>query len=413
MVQAAAQSPEPLEVSAPRLQANGGSFVLSATLRLGDRRWEVDFRSDAELACSWEPFLVLALPAAMHLGRPLVVPGEVSPLLLARLPELQSTWAAGEPSVRPVEVLAPPGSPPRLAAGRASALFFSGGVDSFHSLLELDADLSALVFVDGFDLHPHQRDLYARALASVREVAASFGKRLICVQTNLRAFADELGDWGIHFHGPAKAAVALALAPAVRRCHFSGERLLPGNRDCSRLELDPLWSTEQVEILHVGHDVTRFDKLRRIAPDPRVRGHLRVCWENRGGRYNCGECSKCIRNMAALRALGWLDSVATFDRPLKPREVRRRLGITGISSRTGVEDIVGHLRVTGRDPELLRVLERILARHAWEVRHPRAHRAAQHCRAFPGRALRKLWRLLHTARRSIAPPAEGNPHVGA
>jgi len=39
---------------------------------------------------------------------------------------------------------------------------------------------------------------------------------------------------------------------------------------------------------------------------------LRVCWENRGGRYNCGTCEKCLRTMAELYLAGALERCRTL-----------------------------------------------------------------------------------------------------
>lgn len=385
--------PEAIHVSTPRLQAGPDGWRLSATLTVDLRAWEVWFHSaEAELACAVEPFVALALPAAMHLRRRLVVEGEVSPRLLAQLPELQRIWIKKEPLVGPAALIAAAGVPQPQAQGREAALFFSCGVDSFHSLLEHQSELTALIFVDGFDVSLNNRALYAEVWQNVRETAAGFGKRLIRVETNLRQFTDSVGDWGYVFHGPAKGAVGLALAPTVGRCFVSGERLRPETRESSCSELDPLWSSEAVEMIHVGNTVGRFEKLRRISADPYVQRQLRVCWDPRTGRYNCGECSKCLRNMAALRALGRLEAVATFG-AFQPKRLEQVVRIDGHLPYTGILDIIHHLREHGQDPELLRVLERMVSRRAWALRHPRMHRALQFCRALPARAGRKLARL--------------------
>lgn len=391
----------PFRISVPRREKTAAGSRLSAELRLDDRSWEVYFQSpDAELCASVEPFVALALSAAMLHRRTLAVESAVSPRLLGRLPELQRVFVEREPSLSVVEVRAPPEPAPPAPANADSALFFSGGVDSFYSLLEFEAQISHLVFVHGFDLHVSQPELYARVLPTMRAAAAAFHKRLVRVETNLREFTEDLGSWPLHFYGPAKAATALALAPLAHRFFSSGENITPEYPDCSRLELDPLWSTEAVEIVHVGHDASRFEKLRRIGPDARVQPHLRVCWENQGGRYNCCECSKCLRNMAALRALGCLDAVTTFDRPLNLRRVARWLYISDTLHRSGIEDIVAHLRERNADPELAHALRQVLARYG----RPRPRDLWSECLRFPGRLLRKVERTLRDASRRPTRP---------
>lgn len=398
-MQHSAAAREPIRVSAPLLETGPEGWRLSATLAFDDQNWEIFFRSsDTELAHAVEPFLELALPAAMAHDRALVVEGPVSPQLLAQLPELQRLWNKRVPSMQTVEVVAPARTDAPAPASPGTVLLFSGGVDSFFSLLEHEAELTALVFVDGFDIHPHQRELHAQVWSRLAAAAASFDKPLIRVETNLREFADALGDWGMHFYGAACAAVAQALAPAVGRCYISGEKQGADSRDGSRPELDPLWSTETVEFRHFGQNFSRLQKLERICPDPRVRAHLRVCWENRSGRYNCGECSKCLRNMAALRAIGWLDQVSTFDRPLSLEALEKRVPLAAsLGLRGSVQEIVEYLRDRDTDPDLRHSLERALARAERELRHPGMYRALKLVQAFPARVRRKLDRLLQSA----------------
>ena len=82
--------------------------------------------------------------------------------------------------------------------------------------------------------------------------------------------------------------------------------------------LDPLWSTELTEFVHHGAHATRVDKCRVLANSEVAMRHLRVCWENREGRYNCGECEKCLRTMVNLAAVGALGRCTTL-----PVESRR------------------------------------------------------------------------------------------
>jgi len=116
-------------------------------------------------------------------------------------------------------------------------------------------------------------------------------------------------------------AVAYALAPITGRCtsHRPTRRTPIWNRGYASL-LDPLWSSDAVEIVHDGPN-TRIEKLRLLVQYPEIMARLRVCWENIG-KYNCGLCEKCIRTMLALRALG-IDRCAVFPDTLTPELVRQ------------------------------------------------------------------------------------------
>jgi hypothetical protein len=124
------------------------------------------------------------------------------------------------------------------------------------------------------------------------------------------------------YHGAALAAIALALAPNHGLVYiastYSYADLHPWG---SHPLLDPLWSTEAVQIVHDGGE-TRVDKLRLLVQYPDVLARVRVCWENLGN-YNCGLCEKCVRTMLGLRALG-VDHCAAFPDTLTPELVSQQ-----------------------------------------------------------------------------------------
>lgn len=330
---------------------------MTATIRVGNAEHEVYFKTDdGPINRGIEPFLALGLLPAMRLGQDLRAAAPVSPMLLRNLRLLQVRFAEQDPQLRVIEVVAEASTARPLASEGRTGLFFSGGVDSFFTLLEHQRDITDLVFVHGFDIRVNSQDLHQAALAMAQSVASGMDKRLILVETNLREFGDRYALWGPHLHGPALAAVAHLLSPQIQRMFVAGERLgsLPSS---SRLDLDRLWSTERVEIIHQGHDVTRFQKLGRVGAHPLAQRSLRVCWENRYGRINCCACSKCMRNMAALRAHGTLDQVQTFGYPLDLKALSRlplaEQPPNGIDS---LREILSFLEQAGSDRRLAKAV---------------------------------------------------------
>jgi len=59
-----------------------------------------------------------------------------------------------------------------------------------------------------------------------------------------------------------------------------------------------MWSTESTKVVHHGSGCSRTQKTKTILGSPDVAKNLQVCWNNID--KNCGECSKCIRTMAAV-----------------------------------------------------------------------------------------------------------------
>ena len=218
------------------------------------------------------------------------------------------------PLVEPLgEDRPPPGS---LATPfKSAALMFSGGVDSFYSLLRGSVLPSALVMVEGFDIPLTQPARTAAAWNSLAIVASHLGLQPVKVTTNLREHTlFRTLDWEVS-HGGALAAVGHLLAE-----HFSHLLISSSNsyRDAtkpwgSHFRIDPLWSSDSMAILHVGATHRRSDKLIAIADEPLVQHNLRVCWEGNSSRMNCGTCEKCLRTQLVLYAAGKLDRFTTFE----------------------------------------------------------------------------------------------------
>src|SRR5439155_24685128 len=97
-------------------------------------------------------FLVASLIPAMSAGVALHVDGAVSPSLQLHLPTIQdivSSWN-GQFRKIAVKVAHPPCE--RQHGGTGVGCFFSGGVDSFYTLLKNLEEITTIVFVHGFDI---------------------------------------------------------------------------------------------------------------------------------------------------------------------------------------------------------------------------------------------------------------------
>jgi 7-cyano-7-deazaguanine synthase in queuosine biosynthesis len=246
--------------------------------------------------------------------------GSISPLLAGNLEtirDIYAAWINGHKAPLNFEV-----SSDVASTASGVSLFFSGGVDSFYSLIKHRDEIDNLVLVHGFDIPLENSEAFALAETQVREAARLFGKRLIVVRTNLRKDQPNIpGGWEM-YHGVALMAVAYALAPNHGKVYIASSYSYANLHSWGSNPLtDPLWSTEAVQIIHDGGE-TRMNKLRTLVQYPEVIERLRVCWEN-PGCFNCGLCEKCVRTMLALRALG-VERCAAFPDILTPDLVRRQ-----------------------------------------------------------------------------------------
>jgi glycosyltransferase involved in cell wall biosynthesis len=349
--------------------------------RVGCRVEEIWFRTDSPLTPSADAALPACLIPAMRAGGTLRLEDPVSPRMLRTQREFQAIqsawshdWEFGHPPLQEVEVLAPTRVPdPPARPGRVAA-FFSGGVDSFSTVLS-NPDLTDLIFVRGTDIlprNPHQAGLADRVEARLRDAAEELGLSLHSVETNVRDLADPLVRWETYFNS-AMVAVSLFMAPLFERVLMANmtdhETQVP---IASGRLVDQLWSTERIELVSDGGRFSREERLRRISRHPVVQRTLRVCWHNPDGAYNCGRCRKCLLTMLSLEALGVRDLFTTFpselDLGLVPDlEFDQRILLPTW------EDALDTIRGAGR-PDLERPVEALLARGKPNVGLPSSHR---------------------------------------
>lgn len=250
--------------------------------------------------------------------------------------------------------------------GRATGLCFSGGVDSFYSLLRSETPIHHLVYIHGFDI---ALDDTARMVAfepGLRRVAAETGTKLTLIRTNLRQFPEFTGPRWEHTHGGALAAVGHLMRGCLDRYLISASYPYKDSHPWgSHFALDPLWSSRSLEIVHFGATHYRSEKLQALADEPLVQAHLRVCWENRTAALNCSRCEKCVRTQLALASWGKLEAFTVFDRQVALAEAVDAL--PRISNPNLI--VVYEAFLTDElQPEVARALRRLLARSRRAVR---------------------------------------------
>ena len=291
---------------------------VSVSVTLGGQVYPVWFVASEDLGREADFLLPLTLPLAMVAGSHLKLAGRASPQLLSAVPKIQEIlrqWGEEHWGVefRHVPVRAEVRSRP---ADRASgvACFFSGGLDSFYTLLKHRDEVTHLIFVHGFDIPLSNKARRAQASHAARETARELGKSLIEVETNLQSLSNPLVHWN-YYHGAALASVALLFQNRFRKV------LIAAADTYAFLDpwgthplLDPLWSTELLEIEPDGCEATRTEKTAYISEYELALERLRICDvdANPSGVYNCGRCLKCLRSMIDLRAAGALERCKTF-----------------------------------------------------------------------------------------------------
>jgi hypothetical protein len=385
----------------------------SARVRVAGQEHRLFIACPAGFACQEDdasPFLAAALLPAMRTGEDLEVDGEVSPRLLRRIDRVQSLYQAWDHSLRRADVRVAGERAP--AGGERVASFFSRGADSMYTAAaERSDDGPPTTLLFGETLEPvHDDRVRAHEVSRAREAAERLGLPLITFRTNLREFSDGLVFWS-DYHGAGLAFAALALSGGLRRIVVPATGWY-GNveRFGSSPLLDPLFSTETLEVEHGSLERSRVDKLIWLAENRRdLLPYLKVCFaENRPD--NCGRCDKCLRTMVALEAAGALGDATEFPDRIDLRELKTvRMAI--LSGRIDWAEAAAVLRPDGHQGELRRAIVRLLRQSA----RPSLRLAIDRLRGRRPRA-RRAWTITasafrrHEAREMVSLMIDGRPY---
>jgi hypothetical protein len=332
-------------VARPLVEARGNGLELSA---------EVSFeRPTRETMRVWyrlpepvtpppklgDPFLAGLLIPAMSLGEDLEIDAPVSAELLeAAREQLCPTLRRWGWEHVPIEIrCAAEASPLVRDLARGTGCFFSGGVDSWYTVLKRREELSHLILVWGFDIFVRDQRRWPPALELTRRSADDLGLPLLVVKTNLQDVSFFQMPWrlkklGRPFRyyaltrsaGSMQVSIGLLLQSSLRHIVIpaSWSDLDPEPKGSNRL-LEPAWSSACQTYDLDGGEASRLDKTMSIFERrPEALRRLRVCFAAEGLEPNCGTCEKCMRTLVALRLCGAEKHSDSFGRKLDLEKVK-------------------------------------------------------------------------------------------
>jgi len=323
------------------------------------------------------------LVPSMQAGEDLDIAAQVSTRLMAAVPGIQDILLNWYPAFRRSRVHAMAGVEVLSAQG-GTAAFFSAGVDSIYTAIDPALEVDRLVLVHGFENPEHRQDLLRTTLSAVEPVARMLNKELIVVSTNLRSVADRSRPrWGKRFNGPFFGFCWMgSFLAALGHCMQMQYRrfVIPASLRLDALypygshpHLDPLWSSQGLEIIHHGAGAGRLEKIRSIAAhNPEIAEWFQVCESNPPGQINCGDCDKCLRTRLALRLAGIKEPTPAFPRP--PKWSRWPLIADRNRWQSEYADLLQWCR-DGDEPEAVSALEAILKpQPGWRDLYPGVRR---------------------------------------
>ena len=266
----------------------------------GERIW---FRLplDLDLVPRPEAFLPLALFEAMARGVPVEIDESfpISAQLHNSMLDIQQILNCWNSELKIVPILA--STTDSYPSSDRVACCFSGGIDSSFSYASNRDTITHLLLMQGFVKTQGGPDDWEENIAARQKFADSENKKLITVHTNAMDFLEDRDISILLSHGGVLCGLgaALGLKKLLIPASYTYSNLMPWG---SHPMLDPLWSTEAMQIVHHGTAASRIQKTAEVAKHQYLLDQLQVCWF--AGGSNCGECGKCVRTSLALHFLG-------------------------------------------------------------------------------------------------------------
>ncbi len=294
-------------------------------LSINGRSYHLYFASDdVKLNASAESAVAMGALGGMKNGLDLHIIDPISSAFIHNQQRLIETFTDWFPSYQKIKLVADTAIERDTSKTGRVGSFFTGGVDSFYTFIKNKSDITDLIYVHGYDVKLTDTPRRAAIAAMGRAIQAETGVRFVQIETNsIRVYRD-YGRWGAHGHGYGLGAVARQLSDYLDRLY------IPSSLDYKMLtpwgshpDTDPLFSDERLEIIHDGCETSRFQKTKMIAKSNLALNHLRVCWDNVTGTYNCERCEKCLRTKTSLFAVGALDNATTFTSMLQAEDIRK------------------------------------------------------------------------------------------
>jgi len=341
------------------IKTDPSGFLIKATFNMEGERKQIYFRSKGcKLTPNTEAFIAIGLLPCMKRGvSALSIKGKVSSRFLTSLETIQYIFRSWYPKLSHVEIKNAISQSKNSSKKKRVGMFFSGGVDSFYSLLKHRNEISHLIFLHGYDIALDEKSLRRKTSNMVHQVASFFDKKIVEIETNLRLFLDPYFKIQIS-HGAFLAGIGHLLYPQFNRIYIPASRTYDDMHTLgSHLALDPLWSTEALEFVHDGCEASRAQKVMNISTHDIVLQNLRVCNWNPEEAYNCGRCEKCIRTMMSLYAAGALERCTTFENKLDMNRIPWSIIANKYASVYFLDNLI-ELERSGKHPELVRSLKR-------------------------------------------------------
>jgi hypothetical protein len=302
-------------------ESNGTTTTVHGKLGDADGFLPLWFEIESDLGPvevdSADALFLVALLIAMQEGRPLHVDAPVSSRLVYHANRYLGylIHRIHGPSTR-VPVTAATLATPTPRSGRGVCAGVSGGIDSFNLLQDHlfspgteVAPLNVLLFNSvGSHSDVDPTSIFNQRLQHVRQLADVIGLPLVVTKSNQ---SELLSSNFMQFESIRNATVPLLLQTIAYRFYHAASVTLDdlGAYPHDAVDIaDPvilsLLSTERMDLVSTGADLTRIEKTARLPAIPYTRDFLYVCNYTPPHFANCGACmTKCLPTLYTMDLL--------------------------------------------------------------------------------------------------------------
>jgi len=204
-----------------------------------------------------------------------------------------------------------------------TAMFFSGGVDSFFSLISHIRKKPSLVTIWGSDIFFNDIEGWNNVKDQVLATSGKINVNYVFIKSCFRLFLEEKSlnelvekskdKWWHGFQhgiGLIGHVAPYAYKKKLKTVYIASSFTIEdkGNITCaSDPTIDNCLRFCGCKIVHDGYQLSRQEKIKKIcefAEKNKIKIDLRVCWVSKGGR-NCCKCEKCYRTILGIIAEGY------------------------------------------------------------------------------------------------------------
>ncbi len=357
------------------------------SIRFGDETHQIFFASkDTKIEFNLDALLAFSLPICMTKKADWLPQGQITKEIVDNLPGIMDFFQTWKPKTyRPKLPNITPIARTKKPHDRVG-LFFTGGVDSYFTLFKNFDQITDLIYIHGLEMSLEKIALRNEISQMLNRVGRETGKNVIEIETNLRKFTSKYASRPVT-HGFELVGAAYLLQDSLRQAWLSGgvshEQMIMSSM---HPDLIALMSSPVMKISVDGHALSRLEKIAILARQTHhlsrqpndfidikpahsqlVMETLRVCNENRGDKYNCGTCLKCLLTMIDLRLVNALEQFTSIKEPLDLRRVKQ-IDIHHPANFAFINNSVRELEQTKRDPELYDALLKAINQDSFSKR---------------------------------------------